>query len=341
MEAHYDARYFHRRDSKVRSFGVFLRSIASLRPSLVYVLDTAVSAATAGIAARLSRGPSLIIDTGDLAYELAELKGTPSWLGRQGIRLVEVSALRVADRVVVRGTRHKALLEEAGISPVHVIRDGVDVESCKSAHQTRLRRHAGGRSVLCVGLVGSLRWNRRFRTCYGWDLIEALGLLRADVPVRGLIIGEGDGLPYLKARARQLGIDERVSFVPHVAASHLGDYLGLVDVAISTQTNNGVGQVRTTGKLPAYMAAGCYIIATDVGEARLLLPPEMRLPYDGVKDDRYPDRLAKRIRELAACEPEELSKAARSTVARARSELDYTHLSSRLKIVLDAALGAR
>ena len=83
------------------------------------------------------------------------------------------------------------------------------------------------------------------------------------------------------------------------------------------------------------MAAGCFVIASDVGEARLLLP-EMRLPYDGVKDDRYPERLATRIAELAAREPEQLWMAANTTVARAREELDYTHLSSRLKILLDS-----
>ena len=337
LEANYEVSYLYRRDGKVRSFGAFLRSISSLRPSVVYVLDTGASGATAGLAGRLLAGRPLIVDTGDLAYDLAELKGSPGWLGRQAIRLVERSALRVADGVVVRGTRHKELLEEAGLSRVEVIRDGVDSESCRSAHETRFRRHAGRRDFLCVGLVGSLRWNRRFQMCYGWDLIEALGLLGDDVPVRGLVVGEGDGRPYLEARARQLGVD-RISFIPHVAPSQLGEYLGLIDVAVSTQTNNRVGQVRTTGKLPLYMAAGCFVIASDVGEARLLLPPEMRLPYDGVKDPRYPGRLATRIAELAEWEPERLWRSVSGTVARARHELDYRTLSSRLKPVLDSVL---
>jgi hypothetical protein len=46
------------------------------------------------------------------------------------------------------------------------------------------------------------------------------------------------------------------------------------------------------------MASGRFVLCSDVGEARLLLPDIMRIRYDGVKDDSYPLRLAERISYL-------------------------------------------
>jgi glycosyltransferase involved in cell wall biosynthesis len=333
----YDVHYLYRETGKAGSGVRFLRSLARLRPALVYVLDTAVSGAGAAILARRLFGGRLVVDTGDLGYELAELKGQPAWIGRQAVRAVEASALRSADAVVVRGTSHKRILEEAGVSRVHLIRDGVDLEVREGPDVSRRRRELGLEGALCVGMIGSLRWNRRYRMCYGWDLIEAMALLDDNVPVRALVVGDGDGLPYLRSRAAELGV-RRVQFVGRVPYAELGSYLALMDVAVSTQTNNRVGEVRTTGKLPAYMAAGCYVVASDVGEARLLLPAEMRLPYDGVKDAAYPERLAQKITEVAGWERERLTDATKETVARARGELDYRYLSSRLERVLESVL---
>jgi glycosyltransferase involved in cell wall biosynthesis len=338
LAATWDVHYAYREAGKLASVADFLRFLANLRPALVYVLDTAVSGIAAGILARPLFGTRLVVDTGDLGYELAELKGQPGWLGRQAIRAVEAAALHSADAVVVRGTAHRRILEQAGLSGVHLVRDGVDVEPAERSDVSRLRADLGLDGALCVGLVGSLRWNPRYEMCYGWDLVEAMALLDPQLPARALVVGDGDGLPFLRRRATELGVKERVHFVGRLAYTELASYLAVIDVAVSTQTNNRVGEVRTTGKLPAYMASGCYVIASDVGEARLLLPPEMRLRYDGVKDDAYPERLAQKIAELAGWERRRLAEATEATVARARAELTYPYLSSLVERVLEPLL---
>ena len=86
------------------------------------------------------------------------------------------------------------------------------------------------------------------------------------LPVRALIVGDGDGLPHLQQRAQELGLGDRVRFTGRVPIEEVPLYTSMMDVALSTQTNNRIGQVRTTGKLPEYMAAGCYVLATDVGK---------------------------------------------------------------------------
>src|SRR6185295_17446502 len=93
-------------------------------------------------------------------------------------------------------------------------------------------------------------------------------------------------------------IENRITFLDYVPYDQLPRYLNLIDVCLSTQTNDVVGRVRTTGKLPLYMAAGRYVLASRVGEASLVLNEDMLVEYEGVKDTAYPQRLADRVSAL-------------------------------------------
>jgi glycosyltransferase involved in cell wall biosynthesis len=331
-------RFFYRRPGRGAAAVSFLRAVLRVRPDLVYLLDVTTPGVAAALGARYLARIPFVLDTGDLAYELAVLKGSPPWPARELIRVVEASALRSASAVVVRGTYHKQLLESEHAFPVTVIRDGISAASAREEDASRLRRDLGLDDSFTVGLVGSLNWNRRYGMCYGWELVEAFGRLDPQLSTRGVVIGDGDGRTHLEARARALGVAHRILFLGRVPYAELGLYLRLLDVAVSTQTNNRVGNVRTTGKLPEYMAAGCYVLASDVGEARLLLPDEMRIRYDGVKDDEYPARLAERVVELANGDRVRLAEATRMTAARAKAELSYPVLSLELRGLLASVL---
>ena len=79
---------------------------------------------------------------------------------------------------------------------------------------------------------------------------------------------------------------------------NLPEYVNAMDICLSTQTDDIIGWMRTTAKLPLYLAAGRYVLATDVGEAHYLLPSKMLISYNGSKDDGYPLRLAEKIRGI-------------------------------------------
>jgi hypothetical protein len=89
-----------------------------------------------------------------------------------------------------------------------------------------------------------------------------------------------------------------------------------------------VGHVRTTGKLPLYLASGLYVLASDVGEASLVLPREMRVPYAGSFDPAYPQRLAERVRGILQNRGQLDRQADQMRIARER--FDYDMLSCRL-----------
>jgi glycosyltransferase involved in cell wall biosynthesis len=173
--------------------------------------------------------------------------------------------------------------------------------------------------------------------CYGLELIEAIRLLKNE-RVIGVIIGDGSGVDQLKQRCRDYGIRERVRFWRQVPYDELPQRLCLLDVCLSTQTNNLAGRVRTTGKLPLYLAAGRYVLASDVGEAALVLPPEMRIDYIGEKDDYYPVRLARRLSELCS-RPEALRREVEIT-AFAHKHFDYNTLIHKFLNTIDSQSSA-
>jgi hypothetical protein len=76
-----------------------------------------------------------------------------------------------------------------------------------------------------------------------------------------------------------------------------------------------------------------------VGEASRVLAPEMLVPYEGVRDEQYPRKLAARIEAILA-RPELLKRGA-AGVRLAEKHFDYLLLAERAGGVIDAVLAAR
>jgi glycosyltransferase involved in cell wall biosynthesis len=329
----YDVRIVHRSKRKVTSLLRMAGELVRFGPDVCYVLDLAYSGVVAAFLSRCLRGCRWIIDTGDAVTELGRT------LGRGPVKQTLTAGLErfgfaAADAIVVRGTLHRDLLAARGIDAA-VIPDGVDVAAFRDGLTGAVKQQRGR---FTIGVVGSTVWNPLTESCYGSELIEIIRLLR-DQPVDGLVVGDGDGLARLRDRCRRDRIEDRVRFVGRLPFAQLPSYIEAMDVCLSTQTNDVVGQVRTTGKLPLYMAAGRYVLASDVGEASLVLPESMRVEYRGNSDPAYPARLAERMRELI-CQPERLSDGAR-LIEVARERFDYDVLAGRVAKVVEAVREVR
>jgi hypothetical protein len=202
---------------------------------------------------------------------------------------------------VVRGRYHRLYLRDRGTTKVLEIPDCVSTESVDDealdleASRLRASLHLDG--VLTVGIVGSCIWSPRLGIAYGWDLIEAIGLLQ-DQPIHAVIIGGGDGIDHLSHRIAELGIGEMVTMLGPIPLVSIDKYVRILDVCLSTQTDDLVGWVRTTGKLPLYLLNNRFVLTTDVGTASWVLPASMRVPYYGVVDPGYPFRVAERLKLL-------------------------------------------
>ena len=325
LTARFAVHIAYRSANRIGAVGHFLLELRRIRPEVCYVFDLAISGVLAGLAYRAISTCRMIVDTGDAIYELARVTGGRNrpalWLTKG----LEHVGLYGSDRVVVRSHPHQELLAPTGIR-AEVIPDGVDIAQFRPQEVPELRRELGLESYRTIGLLGSLMWNPISQACYGWELVELIHRLR-DLPVRGVLIGDGSGLPHLRERCAAYGIEDRVLFLGRVAYEKLPRLINTMDICLSTQTNDTPGQVRTTGKLPLYLACGRFVIATQVGEAARVLPPEMLLPYYGSDDRTYPERLDERVRWLLE-RPELLRN--NQSAELARRHFDYDALSVRL-----------
>ena len=301
--------------------------LESLRPQICYVFDMAYSGVLAGSLHRFWHRGKLIVDTGDAISDLARATGRTR-LGCLLTSGLEQLSFVAADQLIVRGSFHQELLSDRGFN-VSWIPDGVELDLFRPS---LAKKHP---SILMIGLVGSLIWNPLQQTCYGMELIELLSLLR-DLPIRGVLIGDGSGLSYLKERAKQLRVEDRIDFLGYVPYSELPPHLNSWDICLSTQTNDVPGQVRTTGKLPLYLACDRFVLASRVGEASRILPPEMLVDYEGSSDPAYPQKLADRIRWL--WQNRKLLELNGANRRLAETHFDYSLLARRLAEVVRSLL---
>jgi glycosyltransferase involved in cell wall biosynthesis len=292
-----------------------------LRPEVLYVLDMGVSGVAAALPFRLLGARAVIIDTGDAITALARAAHLRGPAGVAATWLLEESGLRLASHIVVRGFFHHELLARRGIHSTW-IPDGFERELFYPAETQ------SGSTDLCIGLVGSVTWTGSLAATYGYDLIELLAAL-SDLPVRGVLVGDGSGLERLRAHAYARGVSDRITFAGHVPYVALRPWLQSFDIALSTQTNDLVGQVRTTGKLPLYLACGCFILSSRVGEAARVLPQEMLVDYEGSRDPHYPARAAAHLRGLIRAKTP-FRALGLATANRLAPQYDYDRLSLQL-----------
>lgn len=308
------------------------KQIAAWKPDLLYLLNTAMPGCMIALAQKWFAQRPYLLDTGDVIYEMAKSAGTTPWWKIPFLGFVEDLTQDHAAGIIVRGSKHQEYLRSLGYQHIHLIRDGCSPATSPAPEAVaQLKQQLNLTAPLIVGLMGSLTFSPTLQICYGWDLVEALAQL-PESAVQCVIIGDGTGREWLENKAKALGVWSRIRFTGRIPYEQVPLYLRVLDVALSTQTNNLAGQVRTTGKLPEYMAAGCYVLASQVGDASVLLPPGMTLEYHGTVDAAYPARLAARIRELIA-HPEQL-KVRKTLPALAEKFCSYPVLAEEFKTVL-------
>jgi glycosyltransferase involved in cell wall biosynthesis len=199
-----------------------------------------------------------------------------------------------------------------------------------------LRGQLGLNDVITIGVVGSINLSKRHDFCYGWEVVEALRLLKG-LPVKGVIIGVGDGVRYLKELSQSYGVDDQLLFTGWIDHNRLPEYINLIDVCVSTQSNDLVGEVRITAKVPEYLACGRYIVATAVGGAKTFVKDAgLLVPCTGVKDLRYVATLADHVRAIIS--NRDILKKGMNGVEVAKRWFDYSVLRPQMTMIIDSLL---
>lgn len=185
-------------------------------------------------------------------------------------------ALRNAERVVdvlLTVDRRSVPLTSA---KVRAIGHGIDVEAfpCVPERRPPLRR------LLGLG---------RYAPVKGWSTaVRALTELPdATLTIHGPQLTDADRAhrPQLESLARELGVDERVTFGDEVAYAHVPQLVGLADAVVNTTRGNAAD------KIVYEAAAACLPVFAASPVFDELLPAQLRFHGD------YPSSLAEKIRD--------------------------------------------
>lgn len=187
--------------------------------------------------------------------------------------LLDALALRSFQHIVAVSTQILQDMSKLGLSAskMSLILNGIDLESIRSSQPDRKRLSSSLQIEEDTFLIASLS---SLTPEKGIDvLINAIDRVRKlpgiqKLLFKVLVIGEGPERKRLETLIKDLGLEERVVLLGH--RSDARDLLKVVDVFVLPSRNEGLPI-----SLLEAMAAGCAVIATDVGEVKsVIVNPE-------------------------------------------------------------------
>jgi glycosyltransferase involved in cell wall biosynthesis len=154
-------------------------------------------------------------------------------------------------------------------SRCHFVPNGIELDRFADAEPLPM---PFGNEHTVIGTIGMLRAEKNLGR-----LLRAFAALE-DPTTRLLIVGDGPARAELEAEARRLGLDERAAFLGHTNAPERAQ--ACFDIfALSSDTEQMPYSVIEA------MAAGLPVIATDVGDVRQMLAPNVANQCVVSKDD--------------------------------------------------------
>jgi PEP-CTERM/exosortase A-associated glycosyltransferase len=185
-------------------------------------------------------------------------------------RALETHLFRRADRAVVIAGRMRDELARRGIdsSRVTVVGNGVDIERFVPApRRETLARRLGLDGGPVFGFIGSFYRYEGLRF-----LVEALPDLRKRLPgARILLVGGGEEERDLRDLAAASG--GTVILAGQVPLRDVVEYYSLIDVFVCPRRRMRLTELVTPLKPLEAMAAGCPVLASDVGGLAELIDP--------------------------------------------------------------------
>lgn len=178
------------------------------------------------------------------------------------IERLDKRVLRGFDHVVAVSDEIRSDLLQSGVSAdaVSAIDNGISVPPSDPTARERIRSEfALAPEERLVVQIGRLAKSKRNDL-----LLEAVARLNGLVPIRVLLVGEGEQRQLLAEKARALGIVDRVTFCGYRDDVHR--ILAAADLLALTSNKEGLPIVMLEA-----MAVGCPIVATAVGAVPTVL----------------------------------------------------------------------
>ena len=287
--------------------GVKAAQVSGRRYSVVQVHNPPDFLVLAALLPRL-RGARVLLDVHDLSSDMFMMR----FGDRRGarfadrlLRLVERAAAVSSDHVVTVHEPYRDELVERGVpgAMVSVVMNSLD-ERLMPASQAENDR---GFSVVYHGTI---------TPHYGVGLlVEAASRLRDTIPgLRVDIIGHGDAVPELTARAQSLGLDGVLRITGRsLPQAEVLEFVSGASVGVVPNLPTRLNQFALSTKLLEYVALGVPVVSADLPTIRHHFSDAEMLFFRAGDADALADALAQ-----VAADPD--AAAARARAARARYE---------------------
>jgi glycosyltransferase involved in cell wall biosynthesis len=211
-------------------------------------------------------GKKFVFDHHDINPELYEAKfGRRDFFWKLMVAL-ERWTFRTADASIATNESYRRIaIERGGMEPerVFVVRSGPSLERLRVLPPEPALRNGRKHLVGYVGVMGKQE---------GIDLL--LQAVRAIVHEHGRhdiqfgLVGGGTSLAELKALAKQLDVEDHVTFTGRVPDAELLAMLNTADLCVNPDIANEMNDKSTMNKIMEYMALGKPIVQFDLTEGR-------------------------------------------------------------------------
>lgn len=185
-----------------------------------------------------------------------------SWRYRLA-RSADTHVLRQADAVIVLGAGMRRELHARGVrlERLHVVGNGVDADALQDSATERgpARQRWGLGDDPTIAYVGT------FQPYEGLDLLlDALPAIRATLPARLVIAGDGREADRLRERALRRGITEQVTFLGRIPHHEVRQVYAAADLMVYPRLLTRTTALTTPLKPLEAMAAQTPVLASDV-----------------------------------------------------------------------------
>ena len=207
-------------------------------------------------------GAAVVVDQRDLMPELFAARYGEHPRVRRVLQWLERRTQRAADLAI--GVNHylETRLRDAGARDVAVVRNGPQTDRVAAARPDPALR-AGADHLCCwAGKMG-----RQDRVDLLLEAVRYFVHVLGRRDTRFVLLGDGECLAELRARATALDLDEWVSFPGWLSEDGLFTHLATADVGLDASLQIEVSPV----KVMEYMAFGMPVVAFDLPETTALL----------------------------------------------------------------------
>ncbi|MBB3186783.1 glycosyltransferase [Microbacter margulisiae] len=221
------------------------------KADLIYVND--LDTLLAGYLASRLKSKRLIYDSHEYFTEVPELQ--KNFLARNVWLAIERWILpKLRDTITVNQSIADMYNREYPIQMV-VVRNVPMAKKIRSLSRVDLELP---QDKFLIILQGAINMDRG-----GEELIAAMQEVNAFL----LIIGEGDAMPQLKYMTNQLGLHDKIRFIPRQPGNILLSYTALADLGVSLDKNSNLNYYYSLpNKLFDYIQAGIPVLASNLPE---------------------------------------------------------------------------